>query len=79
MLGLIGAGAMGSGIAQVFAAHDHDVAMVDLDEVALERGLANIGKSLGRFAIHRVGFQQPAAVTYSLPSEQAWEQRSRQP
>ena len=60
MLGVIGAGAMGSGIAQVFAAHDHDVAMVDLDEVALERGLANIGKSLGRFVKKEKITQQEA-------------------
>ncbi|MCZ6787611.1 MAG: 3-hydroxybutyryl-CoA dehydrogenase, partial [Planctomycetota bacterium] len=42
------AGAMGSGIAQVFAAHGHDVVMADLDAAALERGLKSVEKSLGR-------------------------------
>ncbi len=63
MLGVVGAGAMGSGIAQVFAAHDHDVVMVDLDEVALERGLANIGKSLGRFVKKEKITQRDADMT----------------
>ena len=49
MLGVVGAGTMGNGIAQVFAAHGHDVVIVDLDEVALERGHTSIGKSLARF------------------------------
>jgi len=49
MLGVIGAGTMGNGIAQVFAAHGHDVVMVDADGAAAERGKANIEKSLGRF------------------------------
>ena len=48
MLGVVGAGAMGSGIAQVFAAHGHDVVMADLDAAALERGLKSVEKSLGR-------------------------------
>ena len=49
MFGVIGAGTMGNGIAQVFAAHGHDVVMVDLDGEAAERGHAAIGKSLSRF------------------------------
>ena len=48
MLGVVGAGAMGSGIAQVFAAHGHDVVMVDLDAAALGRGHKAVEKSLGR-------------------------------
>ena len=49
MLGVVGAGTMGNGIAQVFASHGHDVVMVDLDPAAGERGRANIEKSLARF------------------------------
>ena len=49
MLGVVGAGTMGNGIAQVFATFGHDVVMVDLDPVAAERGQANIEKSLARF------------------------------
>ncbi|MHC4952468.1 MAG: 3-hydroxybutyryl-CoA dehydrogenase [Planctomycetota bacterium] len=48
MLGVVGAGTMGNGIAQVFAAHGHDVVMVDVSEEFLERGVANVGKSLAR-------------------------------
>ncbi len=49
MLGVIGAGTMGNGIAQTFAAHGHDVTMIDADAAAAERGRAAIEKSLGRF------------------------------
>jgi 3-hydroxybutyryl-CoA dehydrogenase len=49
MLGVVGAGTMGNGIAQVFAAHGHDAMIVDVDQDALDRGLATIEKSLGRF------------------------------
>ncbi len=45
---VIGAGTMGNGIAQVFAFHGHAVAMVDIHEAALQRGLSNIEKSLDR-------------------------------
>ncbi len=47
-VGVVGAGTMGNGIAQVFAAHGADVLMVDLDELALERGLSTIRGSLAR-------------------------------
>jgi 3-hydroxybutyryl-CoA dehydrogenase len=46
---VIGAGTMGNGIAQTFAAHGSQVVLVDLDEGALKRGLDAIGKSLARF------------------------------
>lgn len=45
---VIGAGTMGSGIAQVVAANDYEVVLVDISEQSLERGLAGIEKSLGR-------------------------------
>jgi 3-hydroxybutyryl-CoA dehydrogenase len=45
---VIGAGTMGNGIAQVFAAAGRQVFLVDRDETALKRGVANIGKSLDR-------------------------------
>ena len=45
---VIGAGQMGSGIAQVFAVKGHDVTMVDINDQALDRGLAAISKSLDR-------------------------------
>ena len=48
MLGVVGAGTMGNGIAQVFAMQGHEVVLVDIDEVSLEKGLVAIGTSLGR-------------------------------
>ena len=45
---VIGAGTMGSGIAQVFAAAGRQVYLGDRDEPSLQRGLASIAKSLDR-------------------------------
>ncbi|MCA9321529.1 MAG: enoyl-CoA hydratase/isomerase family protein [Planctomycetes bacterium] len=46
-LAVVGAGNMGSGIAQKMATEGFRVILVDLDEAALERGLANIRRTLG--------------------------------
>ncbi|MDG1500645.1 MAG: 3-hydroxybutyryl-CoA dehydrogenase [Planctomycetota bacterium] len=46
---VIGAGTMGNGIAQTFAASGYRVNLIDVNADALERGLATIAKSLGRF------------------------------
>jgi len=45
---VVGAGTMGSGIAQVFAASGHPVLLLEANAPALTRGLATIEKSLGR-------------------------------
>ncbi len=45
---VIGAGAMGSGIAQTCALAGHEVVLVDVSDAALERGLANVRTSLER-------------------------------
>ena len=47
-VGVIGAGTMGSGIAQACAVAGIDVVMVDVADAAVERGLATIGGSLER-------------------------------
>lgn len=47
-VGVIGAGTMGSGIAQVFAVAGHDVVMCDVSQQAVKRGLDAITASLGR-------------------------------
>jgi len=47
---VVGAGQMGGGIAQVCAAADLDVTLVDVGEEHLERGVAAIEKSLTRLA-----------------------------
>jgi len=47
-IGVIGAGTMGNGIAQAFAAKDYDVIMQDIAEPALAKGLAAISGSMDR-------------------------------
>lgn len=47
-IGVIGAGLMGNGIAQVSAVAGIRVVMVDVAEAALERGLASLTKSLDK-------------------------------
>lgn len=47
-VGIIGAGQMGNGIAQVVASKNIAVLMVDVSTAALERGLATISSSLDR-------------------------------
>lgn len=49
-VGIIGAGLMGSGIAQVSAVNGWDVVLRDLNEPALQRGKDSVEKSLSRFA-----------------------------
>ena len=48
-IGVVGAGTMGSGIAQVFAQAGFSVHLVDLAPPLLDRARATIEKSLGRF------------------------------
>lgn len=47
-VGIIGAGTMGNGIAQVCAAAGLSVVMVDISEAAVNRGLSTVGGSLER-------------------------------
>jgi 3-hydroxybutyryl-CoA dehydrogenase len=47
-MGVVGAGQMGNGIAQVFAGIGVPVTMVDISEAALEKGLGTITKSCDR-------------------------------
>ncbi len=47
-VGVIGAGTMGNGIAQVFAASGFQVIMQDISEEGVNRGVATIGSSLDR-------------------------------
>src|SRR4026209_705650 len=48
-IGVIGAGTMGNGIAQVFAQSGFEVELVDAAAPALERARGTIEKSLGKF------------------------------
>ncbi len=49
IIGVIGAGTMGNGIAQTAAATGFNVIICDIKEDYVEKGVANIGKSLDRF------------------------------
>lgn len=49
IIGVIGAGTMGNGIAQTAASKGYDVLICDIKEEFLQRGVANIDKSLDRF------------------------------
>lgn len=49
LIGVIGAGTMGNGIAQTAASSGFDVVICDVNMEFVDRGLANIGKSLDRF------------------------------
>src|SRR6056297_4174673 len=45
---VLGAGTMGSGIAQSFAQSGHDVIIRDLDDEYVKKGIAGIDKNLSR-------------------------------
>ncbi|MFN0279708.1 MAG: 3-hydroxybutyryl-CoA dehydrogenase [Pyrinomonadaceae bacterium] len=49
IIGVIGAGTMGNGIAQTAAGVGFDVVICDVNEESVAKGIANIGKSLDRF------------------------------
>jgi 3-hydroxybutyryl-CoA dehydrogenase len=49
IFGVIGAGTMGNGIAQTAASKGYEVLMCDIKEDFLQRGVANVDKSLERF------------------------------
>ena len=61
---VVGAGQMGGGIAQVSAAADLEVTLVDVGEEYLERGVAAIEKSLSRLA--EKGGRAPEQVLANL-------------
>ena len=48
---VIGAGTMGNGIAHVFAMNGHEVSLVDVSQVALDKGMATIAKNLDRMVV----------------------------
>ena len=47
-VGVVGAGTMGSGIAQVVASNEREIILVDVSDAALDRGVSAIEKSLAR-------------------------------
>ena len=48
-IGVIGAGQMGAGIAQVAAVAGYDVILNDIKQEFIDRGMGGIQKSLGKF------------------------------
>ena len=48
-IGVLGAGLMGSGIAQIAAVSNHQVTLVEINEEALNKGLKSIETSLAKF------------------------------
>src|SRR5437868_2910904 len=53
-LGVIGAGNMGSGIAQKMASEGFDVTLVDLDDARVDRGLRSIASTLAQGVERRI-------------------------
>ena len=49
-IGVLGAGLMGSGIAQIAAASGYEVTLVEVSEELVKKGLSGIEKSLAKFA-----------------------------
>lgn len=62
-VGVVGAGTMGNGIAQVFAFQGFDAILHDVNDAAVQRGVATIKKSLERLASkEKIPADAPAAT-----------------
>src|SRR6266536_6312823 len=61
-VGIVGAGTMGAGIAQVALAAGHPVLLFDPDAAALERARGRIADGLGRWAAKRNPRAEQAAT-----------------
>ena len=59
-VGVVGAGLMGHGIAQVAAQAEYDVVLREVDQARLDKGLGRIDKQLGR-AVEKGRMEQEAA------------------
>ena len=73
VVGVIGAGAMGSGIAQVAAAYGHRVLLFDQDASALDRAMESIEKNLARGVEKKRTTSDEAAAIKSRISTAGWE------
>jgi 3-hydroxybutyryl-CoA dehydrogenase len=61
-IGVVGAGTMGNGIAQVFAMAGYDVTLNDIDQKFVDKGLVAVKKSLARM-VEKAKLTQEAADT----------------
>jgi 3-hydroxybutyryl-CoA dehydrogenase len=67
VVGVVGAGTMGAGIAQLALAAGHEVILYDVDDAALDRARARIGDGLDRLAAKgRLDAASPAAALARL-------------
>jgi 3-hydroxybutyryl-CoA dehydrogenase len=64
-VGVIGAGTMGNGIAQTFAANGYEVVLIDIDQKFLDNAMAGIKKSLGKMVEKVKMTQENADATIS--------------
>jgi 3-hydroxybutyryl-CoA dehydrogenase len=60
---VIGSGTMGNGIAHVFAQHGFAVALININQPALERGMATIAKNLDRQVVRGTMSEEDKAAT----------------
>ena len=63
IIGVIGAGTMGNGIAQTAASRGYNVVMSDVQQEFIERGVQNISKSLDRFVKKETMSEDDKATT----------------
>ena len=68
-LAVVGAGNMGSGIAQKMATEGFRVLLVDLNQAAVDRGLANIAKTLDEGVARKIFKPEQAEGIKSAWSE----------
>ena len=73
IVGLVGAGAMGSGIAQIAATYGHKVLLFDQDASALDRAMAAIDKNLARGVEKKRTTRDEADAIKSRISTAGWE------
>ncbi len=62
-VGVIGAGTMGNGIAQTFAANNYEVVLIDIDQKFLDKAMAGIKKSLSKMVEKAKMTQENADAT----------------
>jgi len=73
-IGVVGAGTMGNGIAQVFAQAGFDVCLQDVSQAALERARGTMEKSLAKFVDKgKLAAEERDAILQRLRTERAFD------
>lgn len=74
---VVGAGAMGNGIAHVFAMNGYQVNLVDISQEALDKALATISKNLDRMLRKsKITEQDKSNTLNNIQAETAIKKRS---